>query len=30
MPIIFLSCFMTIILTIGFIYEWRKGALDWS
>jgi NADH:ubiquinone oxidoreductase subunit 3 (subunit A) len=19
-----------IILTIGFIYEWRKGALDWS
>ena len=19
-----------IILTIGFVYEWRKGALDWS
>jgi NADH:ubiquinone oxidoreductase subunit 3 (subunit A) len=19
-----------IVLTIGFIYEWRKGALDWS
>ena len=19
-----------LILTIGFVYEWRKGALDWS
>ncbi len=24
-----MMCFL-IILTIGFIYEWRKGALDWS
>lgn len=22
--------FFLLILTIGFIYEWRKGALDWS
>ena len=24
-----MMCFLTI-LTIGFIYEWKKGALDWS
>ncbi len=24
-----MMCFLTI-LTVGFIYEWRKGALDWS
>jgi hypothetical protein len=22
-------CFLTILL-IGFVYEWKKGALDWS
>ena len=20
----------SIVLTVGFVYEWRKGALDWS
>jgi NADH:ubiquinone oxidoreductase subunit 3 (subunit A) len=24
-----MMCFL-IILTVGFIFEWRKGALDWS
>ena len=27
---IFSMIFFIIILTIGFIYEWVKGALDWS
>jgi NADH:ubiquinone oxidoreductase subunit 3 (subunit A) len=22
--------FFLLILTFGFIYEWKKGALDWS
>jgi NADH:ubiquinone oxidoreductase subunit 3 (subunit A) len=22
--------FFLIILTVGFIYEWKKGALDWD
>jgi NADH:ubiquinone oxidoreductase subunit 3 (subunit A) len=22
--------FFLFILTVGFIFEWRKGALDWS
>ena len=22
--------FFILFLTVGFIYEWRKGALDWS
>jgi NADH:ubiquinone oxidoreductase subunit 3 (subunit A) len=22
-------CFL-VVLTIGFIYEWQKGALDWA
>ena len=25
----FLMFFFLILLTIGFIYEWKKGALDW-
>lgn len=25
----FLMVFFLILLTIGFIYEWKKGALDW-
>jgi NADH-quinone oxidoreductase subunit A len=23
-------CFFLFILTIGFLYEWQKGALDWD
>ena len=23
-------CIFLILLTIGFIYEWKKGALDWE
>jgi NADH-quinone oxidoreductase subunit A len=22
--------FFLLILTVGFIYEWKKGALDWE
>jgi NADH-quinone oxidoreductase subunit A len=22
--------FFLVILTVGFIYEWRKGALEWE
>jgi NADH:ubiquinone oxidoreductase subunit 3 (subunit A) len=22
--------FFLLVLTFGFIYEWKKGALDWS
>jgi len=25
-----ISLFFLFILTIGFIYEWKKGALDWE
>jgi NADH-quinone oxidoreductase subunit A len=25
----FLMFFFLVLLTIGFIYEWKKGALDW-
>jgi len=26
---IFSMCFFIFLLTIGFVYEWKKGALDW-
>jgi NADH:ubiquinone oxidoreductase subunit 3 (subunit A) len=22
--------FFLVVLTVGFLYEWQKGALDWS
>jgi NADH-quinone oxidoreductase subunit A len=27
---LFSMYFFLIILTVGFIYEWKKGALDWE
>jgi len=26
---IFSTCFFLLILTVGFVYEWKKGGLDW-